>query len=313
MKLPMKPLLSAMTVSGLVLSAAAPAMAQGGCVGRVLLPPVEGRRTERVLEAPGRVERFMAPARIERTAHKILVRPAREERVSLPALYRTWHGYQQIAGKPRYEHTAPVYQMVNAQVLVAPGHYVWERRYGAVASNGPPQPGQTLVTPTGEIMCKVWCPARYAVVQRQVMVSPGHVVAVPTTMEREVTKTVLVRPASVQVRHIPAAYRYTYSTRVVAPARWYVRRTAARYGVREIHELHDGGAGWAPVVCGGPLSRPAMAHIQASLNAQGYTAGPADGVGRPETYAALRHFQVDHRLAAGQVTVDSARALGVIQ
>jgi Putative peptidoglycan binding domain len=304
---------SAALLSALVLLPAAPAPAQSACVGRVLLPPVEGRHDERVLLAPGRVERFHTAPRVERTAQKILVRPAREERVSLPALYRTWHGVQRIAGKPRYEHTAPVYRMVDQQVLVAPGHYVWERRYGAVASNGPPQPGQTMVTPTGEIMCKVWCPARYATVQRQVMVSPGETVAIPTSLEREVTKTVLVRPAGVQVHRIPAQYRYVYSSRVVAPGRWYVRRTAARYGVHEVRELHDGGAGWAPVVCGGPLSRPAMAHMQATLNAQGYQAGPTDGLGRPETYAALRRFQVDHRMAAGQVTVESARALGVIQ
>ena len=56
-----------------------------------------------------------------------------------------------------------------------------------------------------------------------------------------------------------------------------------------------------------------MARMQSSLAAQGYDAGPQDGVGRPQTYEALRRFQVDHRLAAGQVTVESARALGVVQ
>ncbi len=306
-----KLLLSATTLFGLGLSAA-PALAQSHCVGQVLLPPVEVRHSERVLQAPGRVERFFVPGRVERTAHKILVRPGSDERVSLPALYRTWHGYQSIPGKPRYERTAPVYGMVNQTVLVTPGHYVWQRTSGPVVNGAPPQPGQTMVAPTGEIMCKVWCPARYAIVPRQVMVSPGHVVAIPTKLEREVTKTVLVRPASVQVRHIPAAYRYTYSTRVISAGHWVVRRTAARYGWREMSQVHDGGSGWAPVVCGGPLSRPAMARMQASLNAQGYAAGPADGVGRPETYTALHRFQVDHRLAAGQVTVESARALGVV-
>jgi len=305
----MKPLLSVLILSSL----ASPAFAQSNCVGRVLLPPVESRHGERVLEAPGRIERFHTPARVERIAHRVLVRPAREERVSLPALYRTWHGYEHVQGRPRYERTEPRYETVSERVVVAPGHYVWERRYGPMVSSGPPQPGQTMVTPTGEIMCKVWCPAQYGVVQHRVMAEPGHTITIPTTVEREVTRTVMVRPASVQIRRIPAEYRYTYATRLIAPARWYVRRTAVRYGVREVREMHDGGAGWAPVVCGGPLSRPAMAHMQASLNAQGYAAGPADGLGRPETYTALHRFQVEHRLAAGQITVESARALGVVQ
>ncbi len=307
-----KPLLGSTLFAGLLLSAA-PALAQSHCVGQVLLPPGETRHGERVLEAPGHVQRFFVPGQVQRTASKTLVTPAREEKVSLPALYRTWHGYQTIPGKPRYEHTAPAFGLVNQTVLVQPGHYVWERRMGAVVPGGPPMPGQTMVTPTGEIMCRVWCPARYAVVQRQVMVAPGKVVAIPTKLEREVTKTVLVRPASVQVRHIPAVYHYSYSTRVITPGHWVVRRTPARFGWRETRQLHDGGSGWAPVVCGGPLSQPAMARMQASLNAQGYAAGPPDGIGRPETYTALHRFQVDHRLAAGQVTVESARALGVIQ
>ena len=309
----MKPLLSVLLLSAAASSAFAPsAFAQGGCVGKVLLPPVESRHAERVLEAPGGVRRVYIPGRVERTVHRLLVSPGREERVRLPALYRTWHGYEHAAGPTRWEHTPPRYETVPERVEVQPGHYVWERRYGPVVAGGPPEPGQTVVTPTGEIMCKVWCPARYAYVPHQVLAEPGRAVAVPTTVEREVTRTVMVRPASVQVRRTAAVYRTVVSTRVLSGGRWLVSRTPARFGLREVGEVHDGGAGWAPVVCGGPLSRPAMARMQSSLAAQGYDAGPPDGIGRPQTYAALHRFQVDHRLAAGQVTVESARALGVV-
>jgi hypothetical protein len=309
----MKTLLSAASLTGLLLStAASSALAQPGCVGRVALPPTESVRHERVLESPGHVERYYVEGRVERIGHRVLVRAGHEERVRLPALYRTWHGSERVAGPVRWERTEPRYETVREQVVVEPGHYVWERRSSPMTSAAA-GPGQTMVTPTGEIMCKVWCPARYETVERRVLAERGHSVAIPTFVEREVSHTVMVRPASVEVHRTPAEYRMVYETRVLSRGHWVENRTPARYGWREQHIVHDGGQAWAPVVCGGPLSRPAMAHMQASLNAQGYHAGPSDGLGRAETYDALRRYQMDHHMAAGQVTVESARALGVVQ
>ena len=295
-----------------LLAAGSQALAQGGCVGRVLLPPTESLRSERVLEAPGGVQRIHLPPRVERSAHKVLVRPAREERIRWAAAYRTVRQTVASPGLVRWTRGPDRYADVTERTLIAPGHYAWERRDGPLVS-GPPQPGQTMVTPTGVILCRVWCPARYEVVARRVRVGAGRAVAVHTVHYREVTRRVLVRPAGSAVRRTPALYRWVETTRVVSPGGWSVRRTAARYGWRQQREVHDGGASYAPVVCGGPLSRPAMAHMQSSLAAQGYDPGPQDGLGRPQTYDALRRYQVDHRLAAGQVTVESARALGVIQ
>jgi peptidoglycan hydrolase-like protein with peptidoglycan-binding domain len=52
--------------------------------------------------------------------------------------------------------------------------------------------------------------------------------------------------------------------------------------------------------------------MQQSLAQKGYDPGPQDGEARPQTYEALRKFQMDNRMAAGQITVESARALNVI-
>ncbi len=293
-------------------AAASPVLAQGGCVGKVLLPPVETSRGERVLEAPGRVERLYHPALVERRGRQVMVRPGREERIALPALYRTERSYTVQPGPTRWSREPDRYADVADQVLVAPGHYVWERRSGPVVS-GPPEAGQTIVTPTGLVLCKVWCPARYETVERRVRVGAGRWVGERTSVRHEIVRRVLVRPAGYATRELPAEYRTVFTTRVVAPGGYEVRRTPARYGFRIEREQHDGGSAYAPVVCGGPLSRPAMARMQSSLAAQGYDPGPQDGVGRPQTYAALHRFQVEHRLAAGQVTVESARALGVVQ
>ena len=205
------------------------------------------------------------------------------------------------------------YADVAERVLVEPGHYVWERRYGPTVSR-PPEPGQTVVSPTGLVMCKVWCPARYATVMRHVLAAPGRAYAVRTTVQRSETRRVLVHPRGLM--------RYAPCRRSIAgsppnawwrrPAGKFVARLPATAGALSARGARGGGSAYAPVVCGGPLSRPAMARMQSSLAANGYDPGPADGQGRPQTYAALHRFQVDHRLAAGQVTVESARALNVI-
>ena len=292
-------------------ASASPVLAQSGCVGKVLLPPVESLRTERVLEAAGHVEHIYHPPVVERRGRQVLVRPAREERIDLAPLYRVERRLVSAPGPTRWTREPDRYADVAEQVLVAPGHYVWERRDGPMVS-GPPQPGQTMVTPTGVVMCKVWCPARYQTVMHRVRVAAGRVFGERTTVQHELSRRVLVRPAGYATRTLPAEYRWVSTSRVVQPGGYEVRRVPAQYGVRTERELRDGGSTYAPVVCGGPLSRPAMAKMQASLAADGYDPGPQDGVGRPQTYAALHRFQVEHRLAAGQVTVESARALGVV-
>ena len=318
----MKPLLIAVARGAagraaiVLLASAAPALtsvasAEGGCVGEVLLPPSESEHSERVLASPGRVERTWLPPRMERYGHKVLVRPAREARTPVAAVYRIERSVYSEPGSTRWVREPDRYADVAERVLVTPGHSVWARRYGPVVS-GPPQPGQTVVTPTGLVMCRIWCPARYGTVTHRVRVAPGRAYGVRTTIRRVAVRRVLVRPAGVEVRRIPAEYRWVSEARTVAPGRWLERRTGPQYGWRTVRDVREGGSAYAPVVCGGPLSRPAMARMQASLAAQGYDAGPQDGIGRLQTYEALRRFQVDHRLAAGQVTVESARALGVV-
>ena len=302
-------LVSAVLASGLACGSSA--FAQSGCVGKVLLPPVESVRSERVLEEPGRTDRIYHPAVLARSERQVLVRRAWIERIDLPPLYRVERQLVSVPGPTRWTREPDRYADVAEHVLVAPGHYVWERRYGPMVS-GPPQPGQTMVTPTGVVMCKVWCPARYETVMHSVRVSRGRMFGERTTVQHEVTRRVLVRPAGYAIRTVPAEYRWISTTRVVQPGGYEVRRAPPRYGMRVEREVHDGGSTYAPVVCGGPLSRPAMARMQASLAANGYDPGPQDGLGRPQTYAALHRFQVEHRLAAGQVTVESARALGVV-
>jgi len=283
-----------------------------GCYGRVLLPGHEEVVSQRMLQSPAREERHVIAAVVERTVRHILVRPAQVERKVVPAQYRTEVQTYQVPGARRWVQTQAQYTTVTERVLVSPGRWVWERHYGPMSS-APGQPGQTRVEPTGEIMCKVWCPARYEEVQRQVLVTPARRYAVQPCVTRKTVRRVLVHPAETLERTVPAVYRDDVSVRIVRPERVEVRRIDPVYGLVQSRHIVPGGEGWAPVVCGGPLSVPAMQRMQAALAQRGYDPGPIDGQGRPQTYDALRRFQMDNHMAAGQITVESARALGVIQ
>jgi len=283
-----------------------------GCYGRVLLPGHEEIVSQTVLQSPAREERRVIPAVVEQSVRHILVHPARTERKVVPAEYRTEVHTYQVPGPKRWVQTQAQYTTVTERELVSPGRWVWERHYGPMSS-APAQPGQTIVEPTGEIMCKVWCPAHYADVQRQVQTAPGRRFAVQTSITKKSVRRVLVHPAEVLERTVPAVYRDESISRVVRRERVEVRRIPAVYGAVQSRRIVPGGEGWSPVVCGGPLSMPAMQRMQAALAQRGYDPGPADGQGRPETYEALRRFQMDNHMAAGQITVESARALGVIQ
>jgi len=316
----MKLVLTASVASIVSLFAAGVAVAQPpgvqpdgpGCYGRVLLPGHDEIVSQRVLQSPAREERHVIAAVVERTVRRILVRPAQVERKVVPAEYRTEVHTYQVPGARRWVQTQAQYTTVTERVLVSPGRWVWERHYGPMSS-APAQPGQTIVEPTGEIMCKVWCPARYEDVQRQVLAAPGRRYAVQTTITRKSVRRVLVHAAEVLERTVPAVYRDEITSHVVRAARVEVRRIDPVYGMVQSRRIVPGGEGWSPVVCGGPLSVAAMQRMQASLAQRGYDPGPADGQGRPQTYDALRRFQMDNHMAAGQITVESARALGVIR
>jgi hypothetical protein len=283
-----------------------------GCYGRVLLPGHDEVVNQTVLQSPAREERHVIPAVVEQSVRHILVSPARVERKVVPAEYRTEVHTFQVPGPRHWVQTEAQYATTTERVLVSPGRWVWERHYGPMSS-APAQPGQTIVEPTGEIMCKVWCPARYEDVQRQVVVTPARRYAVQTSITRQSVRRVLVHPAETLERTVPAVYRDETVSRVVRRERVEVTHIAPVYGTVQSHRIVGGGEGWSPVVCGGPLSAAAMQRMQAALAQRGYDPGPADGQARPQTYEALRRFQMDNRMAAGQITVESARALGVIQ
>ncbi len=282
----------------------------GECYGRARLPGETHVWRERVQTSRGGAYKRTIPAERRWTSERVLVKAAWSEAVKTPAVYRTVYDRVTEPGRPHWVATPARYRRVVERVMVEPARLAWVRKSAAFAYGGSPD-AERLV-PTGEVMCRVRLPARYESRVREVRVAPpGRRQVIGASTVRRVARRELVRPAGTIQRQHPAVFRIVRHGEVVRPARVEWVRTGPTF--RTVAHVRGGDRqGWARVLCPDGLAPWAMQRMQGALNAQGYDAGPADGVGRRETYDALARFQRDHRLAVGPVTAESARALGVV-
>ncbi len=284
----------------------------GQCFGKVHEAGPSHVWSDRVLVRPARTEQRWIPAVSQWSEHRVLVRPAWTETIRIPAVYRTEVSYTFEPGPTRLVSRAPTWRRVTERVLVAPAHVEWRRGHGALGYGG--EPGAEGVHPTGEVLCRVLVPARYATRVRLVQTSPGCSCEVEgPPIRHRVERQVLVRPERTVEHAHSALYRTMRECRIVQPGHAVTVTTPALY--RTVTHVRGGAerAGWSPVVCPTGLAPWAMSRMQQSLNARGYAAGPEDGVARPETMDALGRWQRDNHLPQGQITQESARRLGVVQ
>ena len=284
----------------------------GQCFGKVHEAGPSHVSSERVLVRPARTEQRWVPAVSQWTEHRVLVKAAWTETTRIPALYRTDVSYTFEPGPTRIVSRAPTYRRVMERVLIAPAHVEWRRGRGAIGY-GDGEPGAYAVHPTGEVLCRVLVPARYATRVRMVQTSPGCSCEVEgPPIRHRVERPVLLRPERTVEHAHPAIYRTVRECRIVQPGHAVTVTTPAVYRtVTHVHRSER--AGWSQVVCPNGLAPWAMARMQQSLNARGYPAGPEDGVARADTMEALSRWQRDNHLPQGQITQDSARRLGVIE
>ena len=291
---------------------APPSGAQPGqCYGKVTASGPTTHRAERVLLRPAHTEQRWSPAVSQWRETRVMVEPAWTETIREPAVWRTVYDTVLEPGPRRFVNTPPTYRRVVERVLVSPARVMWKRGSGGLGYGG--EPGATRLEPTGEVWCRVKIPARYMTKVRLVQTSPGcrcEVEAPP--IRRRIARKVMVREAREFTRQHAAVYRTQRECVIVKPGHAYTVSVPAVYRTVTHVKRHQQ-VGWSPVLCPDGLQPWAVARIQSSLNARGYHAGPEDGVATPQTDAALRRFQRDHGMAQGQVTQESARALGVIR
>lgn len=287
----------------------------GECYGRVVTAPIYGTVSKDVLEREAWTETVQGPPTTQKITRRVLVRPARVERVQAPATYKTVVSWTTRPGARRTVTEPARYKTVTEKVLIEEARSEW-RLTSAPLAYGETRVGvtQTMLQATGEVYCRVLIPARYDYVERRVKIAAARTYTVEgAPVKVKHVERVMVSEGGVVERTIPAVYRTEVIKTVQRPGRVKIITHPAVYRTVDRPALiRPAGAGWALVVCGGILHPAFMARVQESLIAAGYDAGAPDGSGNAQTYAALRQYQRDRGLAQGQLTVESARALGVL-
>lgn len=287
----------------------------GQCFARVMAPPQTETVTEEVLVTPETYRIEVIPAVFETVTERILVREEGVRHRVIPAVYETIE--EEILVEPeRVERTViPArFETYTETVIIEPERVVWKPGKGLYGRSSPQQddPVADQDQATGEVLCRVTVPARTETVTRSRMIAPARVeeTVIPARYET-ITKTVMVEPARVEDEIIPAVYEERQVTRMVRPAEERRVTVPAVYETvtREV-ETGMGGLEWAEVLCATNTDRYKVAEIQGALTDAGYPTR-IDGIFGPLTSRAMIAFQRANGLAAGYMTVDTARALDI--
>jgi hypothetical protein len=231
----------------------------GQCFAKVRTPPVFETYQEQIVVSPDRVETHHIPAQYEWGERRVLVSPGRERRRVVPATYRSVTETVVVSpATTRVERIAPVFDTVTEQQMVRPAHTEWRRTY--VGPDGVLPPG-AQVEPTGEVVCLVEVPARYAEVQRKVLREPGRTVEIPVpAVTQTVTRRVIDQPEHEVIERTPPVYGVERFRRLVSPARTETVRIPAVFASHtKQRQVSAGGLEWRQVDCdskGAPLAPP---------------------------------------------------------
>ena len=224
----------------------------GECFTEVVHPPAYHIVTETVPGAPVVSYRDI-PAVFGHGTKQVVIVPARVERETIPAAYKTVPRWSMIPGRTTLKREPAVYRVVTERRLISPEHLEW--RAGVSARGFSPSQAaggySVSVRPTGEVQCRVLVPARYALVSRRVMVSPGRVHRISGPPRKVICYVrVIATPARTVEHRIPAQYRTVQTTYIVTPA--HRERTVTRGPDRNVSRRvisTPTQKTWAPIHC----------------------------------------------------------------
>lgn len=231
----------------------------GQCFARVRTPPIFESYQEQIVVSAGRVETHYEPARYEWAERRVLVSPGRTLRRTVPATWRSVTETVVVSpATTRVERIPPVFDTVSEQQLVRPAHTEWRRTY--VGPDGVLPPG-AQVEPTGEVVCLVEVPARYATVERKVLREPGRTVETPIpAVTQTVTRRVIDQPAHEVLERTPPVYGVERFRRLISPAHTETVHIPAVFATHtKQREVSPGGLEWRQVDCdskGAPIPPP---------------------------------------------------------
>ncbi|NNF67396.1 MAG: hypothetical protein HKM98_07790, partial [Gammaproteobacteria bacterium] len=279
------------------------------------------------------------PAKYAPSTERILVKPASKRLVTVPAEYKP--STERILVKPASTRLVEVpaeYKTETERVLDKPAHTEWKRAtgqgagagvaagFGGAAAQierfGDQKVVATRVEDTGEVMCLVEVPATYKTVSKTVLVRPATVREVEIPAEyKTVPSTVLVRPATVREVEVPAEYSTIETMKLVQPASERRIKIPEEYDTVTLTEkVSKEDLQWRPVLCEVNMTAQNVSALQASLQKTGCCkCGPnrnecrVDGIMGPCTLQAARCYANQKGLPSGEkyVTMEIIRSLGL--
>ncbi len=249
----------------------------GECFSHVATPATYRTVREPIAQPPLTTWRDI-PAVYRTVDRKVLVTPGRVDHETIPAVTGTRVHWVEHPGPDRIVEAPPEYRWVERRVLVSPARLVWRRGQTSHGYDAAPGYGEAIsVRPTGEVMCRVLVPARYAVRRVRVLVNPGRtcVVKGPSSRER-ITETYVVTPARVVDHPVAPVYRTVSERVLVTPPRKerIVTPQPPRYAERRV-EVTPARTGWSRIQCAPPK-------VQVKYGAQPAYAAPRAPHIRPQ-------------------------------
>lgn len=190
----------------------------GECFEQVRVKPPLKTVEERV-HRPPLITYKTTPAVYTEVSKQVLVRPAVTTYETRPAVYKTVTVWKSRPGPVRTIVVPAVYETVYDKTLIEPEHLEWRRGRAAGGFSSEGAPGAQEVTPTGEVLCRILVPARYASVRRRVLVQPERRRDVQGPPRRILCyERVLVTPAERIPHTAPAVYKTVMVRKLVTPA-----------------------------------------------------------------------------------------------
>lgn len=278
----------------------------GECYARVYSPPKYRVITEKRLKTAQSEKIDIIPARYTEATETVLVRPESVRYEAIEATYKTVT--EEVLVKPATTRLVEVparFEKQTERVLVKAGYTTWKKGTGPI---------QKIDEATGEIMCLVEVPPVYKDVTKTVLVSPA------TTREEEVPavfrtvrKQVIDQPARTREIIVPAQYRQVPVRKLAEPAREVKTPIPAVYQDVERRELiAPGQLEWRSILCETNITRERVMAIQQALADAGFDPGPIDGSVQRLTMRAVNAYQRANGLPVDKyLNIETVKALGI--
>lgn len=277
----------------------------GECYARVFVPEKYQIEAKQVVKKEAGYDIEVSEPEYEWVKEKILVKEESEIAEVIPAKYE-WRT-EKVLVKEAHEHlkTIPaVYETREEKVLVKPAHKEWKKGRGPI---------EKMDYVTGEIMCLVEVPAEYNTVTKKVLVSAARTEKVThPAVYKDVGKYVIVEQPKIKIKTIPAEYKTVMVKKLVRPAEETKVPVPAEYQtVEKKVKVADSYMEWRRILCETNSTPDVIRRLQGALVAAGYYPGEIDGLVGGATLRAVKKYQRDNNLAAGQLTIETLEKLGV--